>query len=79
MIVTFDRDFGAHAFRPLADQPLGFVYFRLARMNVEFVTAMLLRLAAGTTERIEGQFTVVDEHRISPAPAAAVQPARIDR
>ena len=65
LLVTFDKGFGARIFRLGEPAPAaGVVLFRLERVDVTFVTAVLLRLVSGGGPRPEGQFTVVDEDRI---------------
>jgi hypothetical protein len=65
LLVTFDKGFGARIFKLREPAPAeGVILFRLERVEVEFVTAVLLRLLVGGPPSPAGQFTVVDEERI---------------
>lgn len=65
VLITFDKGFGARIFQTGEAAPgEGIVLFRLERVDVAFVTAVLLRLASGEAVQPRGQFTVVDEERI---------------
>lgn len=64
-LVTFDKGFGARIFQFREPAPAeGVILFRLERLDVSFVTALLLRLLSGEGPLPAGQFTVVDEERI---------------
>lgn len=64
-LVTFDKGFGARIFQLGELAPAeGVVLFRLERVDVTFITTVILRLAASEGVQLAGQFTVIDEQRI---------------
>jgi hypothetical protein len=74
-LVTFDKGFGARVFHLRERAPVeGIVFFRLDRVDVAFVSAVLIRIATGADLRAAGYFTVIDDERVRQRPLPKLSP-----
>jgi predicted nuclease of predicted toxin-antitoxin system len=68
VLLTFDRDFGALAFRSDHPRAYGIVLFRMIPAHPEEPATVLLTLASQPELELQGHFTVVDQDRIRQRP-----------
>lgn len=64
VLVTFDRDFGALAFKHGAPAPAGILLLRFVPMSPEEPAAVLLDLLCDSSLTFSSKFTVVDRERV---------------
>lgn len=64
LLLTFDRDFGALAYRSGMISPAGVVLLRIVPNTPEEPGLLLLDLMTRSELTFEGQFTVVDHERV---------------
>jgi predicted nuclease of predicted toxin-antitoxin system len=64
VLVTFDRDFGALAFRYQASAPAGIVLLRFVPVTPDEPAAILADLLSDPALGFSGKFTVVDRERV---------------
>jgi predicted nuclease of predicted toxin-antitoxin system len=63
-LVTFDRDFGALAFKHGVSAPAGILLLRFVPVTPEEPAAVLLDLLSDLGLTFSGKFTVVDRERV---------------
>jgi len=68
ILVTFDRDFGALAFRSEVPAPAAVILFRFSPVSPDEPAAILADLIEREDIELEGRFTVVDRDRIRQRP-----------
>jgi predicted nuclease of predicted toxin-antitoxin system len=68
ILLTFDRDFGALAFRSDRPRACGIVLFRMVPVSPDEPATVLLALAGRPELELEGHFTVVDRDRARQRP-----------
>lgn len=64
VLVTFDRDFGALAFKRAVSAPAGIVLLRFVPVTPEEPATILLDLLSDSGLTFSGKFTVVDRERV---------------
>jgi predicted nuclease of predicted toxin-antitoxin system len=64
LLVTFDRDFGALAFRQGLSAPAGIVPLRFVPVAPEEPAAVLADLLSDSRLTLPGNFTVIDRERV---------------
>ncbi|MEK7824542.1 MAG: DUF5615 family PIN-like protein [Candidatus Eisenbacteria bacterium] len=64
VLVTFDRDFGALAFKRGVSAPAGIVLLRFVPVTPEEPATVLLDLLSDSGLTFSGKFTVVDRERV---------------
>ena len=68
ILLTFDRDFGALAFRSDRPKARGIVLFRMVPVSPDEPGAVLLALLDRAELALEGHLTVIDRERIRQRP-----------
>ncbi len=68
ILLTFDRDFGALAFRSDHPRAYGIVLFRMIPANPNEPATVLLALAGRPELELQDHFTVVDQDRVRQRP-----------
>lgn len=64
VLVTFDRDFGALAFKRGVSSPAGILLLRFVPVTPEEPATVLLDLLSDSGLTFSGKFTVVDRERV---------------